>query len=76
MNKIRLVGVAPEAYWLQWVPISNQGVTISRESWEAFRTLLVAFNERNLQVSFVSLSGSVRNWRGLMARHLKGFPLG
>jgi hypothetical protein len=76
IDQIRLVGVAPEAYWLQWVPVSNQGVTVSRESWEAFRTLLLAFNEKNLQVSFVSLSGSVRNWRALMARHLKGFPLG
>lgn len=74
-QKIRLVGVAPECYWLQWMPVSDQGATIRHEAWDAFRRLLnVLRDQQNLPTSFVSLHGSVKNWRSLTAKCLKNFP--
>jgi len=75
-DRIRLVGVAPQAYWSQWVPLSDQGLTVSPEAWSAFRDVLVEFGRRQCPVSFVSIGGSFQSWRRLTARHLKGFPLG
>jgi hypothetical protein len=73
---IRLVGVAPESYWNQWVPLSDNGVTVARDAWDGFRTLLNELAKRQLLVSFVSIRGSWERSAGLTGRHLKGFPLG
>jgi len=76
LTTVRLVGLAPDRYWLQWVPLTARGHAVSAGAWEAFRELLAAIEGEGLQVSFATIRGRVDRWRQMQARVLNQFPLG
>lgn len=74
IEEIRLVAAAPASYWIDWLPVTDKGRTVSRETWESFRLLLAEFANLHLPVSFVSISGHDQNPNGLAVQPLS-FPL-
>ncbi|MBY0527984.1 MAG: hypothetical protein K2R98_31595 [Gemmataceae bacterium] len=76
LTLVRLVGVAPAEYWMDWLPVTPKGLTVSATAWDAFRHLLSALERAQLPTTFVSLVGDPSRPATLKARWLKGFPVG
>ncbi len=74
LNRVPLVAVAPASFWIELLPVSARGKTVTRETWASFQALLVEFEKTTLPVSFVSLSGNELNPGGLVVQPLVGFP--
>lgn len=75
--KIRLVGVAPASYWLDWIPVSSKGVHgLDVNTWRAFSKFLSKLRDNKFPVSFASLSGSPEMPETLSAQTLTHFPDG
>lgn len=72
---VRLVGVAPASYWIDWLPVTAKGRTVSSETWSSFSRLLNELSNHGLPTSFVSLSGEPDNSDSLSAQPLEVFPL-
>jgi hypothetical protein len=75
LDRVPLVAAAPASFWIEWLPVTEKGRTVTRETWESFRLLLSEFETENLPVSFVSISGHDQNIDGLAVQPLVGFPL-
>lgn len=75
LERVPLVAAAPASFWIDWLPVTEKGRTVTRETWESFKTLLSEFEMENLPVSFVSISGHDQNIDGLAVQPLVGFPL-
>jgi hypothetical protein len=75
LRTVRIVGVAPAAYWIDWLPVTAKGLTIKGEAWQAFESLLDGLGKADLPVSFVSISGDVDVPGSLAAQPLKRFPI-
>jgi hypothetical protein len=74
LSTVRLVGIAPVEYWVDWLPITPKGKEVTPSAWEAFRGLLDAFQRENLPTSFVSVDGDPMRPMDLKGRLLKGYP--
>lgn len=74
LEKVPLVAAAPASFWIDWLPVTEKGLTIAPETWESFRALLGEFEKANLTVSFVSISGHDQNIDGLAVQPLVRFP--
>lgn len=68
----QLVGVAPAAYWIDWLPLTAKGKTVERQTWESFFSLVDKFKDEGFPISFVSLSGDPNNPKTLAAQPLPG----
>lgn len=68
--KIRLVGVAPAAYWLDWLPLTDKGHRVTAEDWAWFLRLLNEVENAGYPTSFLSLSGEPSNPESLAAQRL------
>lgn len=75
LERIPLVAAAPASFWIDWLPVTEKGRTVTRETWESFRTLLTEFEKENLPVTFVSISSHDQYTAGLAVQPLVGFPL-
>lgn len=75
LHEVRLVGAAPAGYWLDWLPVTEKGRTISNSTWQSFSSLLDALGSAGLPTSFVSLSGDSDQPDMLAAQPLEHFPL-
>lgn len=75
LSTIRLVGAAPAGYWLDWLPVTAKGLTVTADTWRAFAELLAKFDEAGLPVSFASLSGDIESPESLAVQPLERFPL-
>jgi len=75
LSTVRLVGAAPAGYWIDWLPITAKGLTVTVDAWRAFAELLKKFDEANLPVSFASLSGDIENPESIAVQPLEEFPL-
>lgn len=76
LSTVRLVGVAPREYWLQWLPLSSKGLAIDPATWDAFRRLLDTLAQEDLPVTFAAVVGDLQHPSRLQAGWLKGYPLG
>lgn len=74
LTKVPMVAAAPASFWIDWLPVTEKGQTVTVETWESFRKLLSEFNSAQLPVSFVSISGHDQNVDGLAVQPLVGFP--
>ena len=68
--KIRLVGVAPAAYWLDWLPLTDKGKSVAAEEWKSFLRLLEKVKTAGFPTSFLSLSGEPGQPESLAAQPL------
>jgi hypothetical protein len=75
LERVPLVAAAPASFWIDWLPVTEKGQTVTRETWESFRALLSEFENENLSVSFVSIGGHDQNINSLAVQPLVGFPL-
>lgn len=75
LSTVRLVGAAPASYWIDWLPVTAKGLTVTPDAWRAFSDLLAKFEEAGLPVSFASLSGDIESPESLAAQPLERFPL-
>jgi len=75
LSTVRLVGAAPASYWIDWLPVTAKGLTVTADAWRAFAGLLAKFAEAGLPVSFASLSGDIESPESLAAQPLERFPL-
>ncbi len=75
LHEVRLVGAAPAGYWLDWLPVTEKGRTISNSTWQSFSSLLDALGKAGFPTSFVSLSGDSDQPDTLAAQPLVKFPL-
>lgn len=75
LEAVSLVAAAPASFWIDWLPITEKGRTIRRETWVSFQALLVELEKAKLPVSFVSISGFDQDVTGLAVQPLPGFPL-
>lgn len=75
LSTVRLVGAAPASYWIDWLPITAKGLTVTADAWRAFAELLRKFEEAQLPVSFASLSGDIESPESLAVQPLERFPL-
>lgn len=71
---VPLVAAAPASFWIDWLPVTEKGRKIDRETWASFQGLLVELENAKLPVSFVSISGTDRDVEGLAVQPL-AFPL-
>jgi len=74
LTKVPLVAVAPASFWIDWLPVTEKGKTVTPETWKAFQRLLDGFSGKDMPVSFVSISGHDQNVDGLAVQPLVGFP--
>lgn len=74
LSKVPLVAAAPASFWIDWLRVTNKGLTVTVEAWESFHKLLSEFRRAQLPVSFVSISGHDQNVDGLAVQPLVGFP--
>lgn len=74
LSKVPLVAAAPASFWIDWLRVTNKGLTVTVETWESFQKLLSEFSRAQLPVSFVSISGHDQNVDGLAVQPLVGFP--
>lgn len=75
LREVRLVGAAPASYWIDWLPVTAKGLSVTADAWRAFAQLLHRFEEAGLPVSFASLSGDISTPESLAAQPLERFPL-
>lgn len=71
----RLVGAAPAAYWIDWLPVTEKGSTVAPNDWLRFQNLLDKFKSVGMPVSFVSISGDIDVPGSLAGQPLPKFPL-
>lgn len=69
-DKIRLVGVAPAAYWLDWLPLTDKGKSVKTAEWKSFLSLLEEAENAGYPASFLSLSGEPDHPESLAAQPL------
>jgi len=74
LTRVPLVAAAPASFWIDWLPVTEKGKTVTLETWRAFQRLLSEFEKMELPVSFVSISGHDQNVDGLAVQPLVGFP--
>ncbi|SFJ58482.1 hypothetical protein [Planctomicrobium piriforme] len=74
LERVPLVAVAPASFWIDWLPVTAKGQTVTDETWESFRLLMSEFEKENLPVSFFSVSGHDLDPDGLAIQPLIGFP--
>jgi hypothetical protein len=74
ITKIRLVGAAPASYWLDWMPTTEKGKTVTSETWGDFSTLITELGEKGFPVSFVSINGDHNDSNTISAEPIT-FPL-
>lgn len=74
LQTVPIVAAAPASFWIDWLPVTTKGATVTRETWESFRSLLTAFRSAGLPTSFVSVSGNELDAEGLAVQPLIGFP--
>lgn len=74
LRRVYVLCLAPDNYWLQWLPLSARGRTVSASTWTAFHQLMTAFEQRGILIGFATVSGGPDG--GMAVRRLKGFPLG
>lgn len=74
LELVPLVSAAPASFWIDWLPVTEKGLTVSRETWLSFKSLLEALESENLPVSFVSISGHDQRVDGLAVQPLR-FPV-
>jgi hypothetical protein len=75
LKTVRIVGTAPAAYWIDWLPVTAKGRTVEDAAWQAFERLLGSLKKAGLLASFVSISGDVDVPGSLAAQPLKRFPI-
>jgi hypothetical protein len=75
LSAVRVVGAAPAAYWIDWLPVTPKGLQVRNKAWEAFRLFLEALGKEKLITSFVSIAGDHDRPETLAGQWLKGFPL-
>ena len=75
LAKVRLVGVAPASYWIDWLPVTAKGRRVKSKTWGSFSSLLTALSNEGYPTSFLSLSGDLDAPDTLAAQPLKVFPL-
>lgn len=75
LERVPLVAAAPASFWIDWLPVTEKGRTVTCETWRSFRLLITEFEKENLPVAFVSISGHDLNVDGLAIQPLVGFPL-
>jgi len=75
LSTVRLVGLAPASYWIDWLPVTAKGLKVTPDAWRAFADLLAKFDQAGLPVSFASLSGDIESPESLAAQPLERFPL-
>lgn len=56
LDKVTLIGVAPEAYWRQC--LGNKAGAFPSEAWPPFWKLMDALEERGFDIHFVAIKGS------------------
>ena len=74
LRTVPLVAAAPASFWIDWIPITAKGRTVSLETWGSFKILLELLRQKGLPISFVSISGSDGNFDELGVQPLR-FPL-
>ena len=74
LDLVPLVAAAPASFWIDWLPVTGKGRSVSRESWLCFKSLLDELESNNLPVSFVSISGHDGRIDGLAVQPLQ-FPI-
>lgn len=73
---VPIVGAAPAAYWIDWLPVADKGRSgVSLSDWRLFSALLEAMSHNGFPVSFLSIRGDAGNPHSLAAQPLKNFPL-
>ena len=75
LGEVRLVGVAPASYWIDWLPVTAKGRQVESKTWSSFSSLLTALSNEGYPTSFLSLSGDLDAPDTLAAQPLKVFPL-
>lgn len=71
----RLIGAAPAAYWIDWLPVTQKGSKVASKDWRCFLSLLDKFKSAGMPVSFVSISGDIDVHGSLAVQPLPYFPL-
>lgn len=74
LELVPLVAAAPASFWIDWLPVTEKGLTVTGETWLSFKSLLAELTVMNLPVSFVSISGHDERVDGLAVQPLK-FPV-
>lgn len=74
LETVPLVAAAPASFWIDWLPVTEKGLTVSRETWLSFQSLLTKLQAAKLPVTFVSISGQDQDEPGLAVQPLVGFP--
>lgn len=75
LETVPLVAAAPASFWIDWLPVTEKGRTVTRETWLSFQSLLTKLEAAKLPVKFVSISGHDQDEPGLAVQPLVGFPL-
>lgn len=75
LETVPLVAAAPASFWIDWLPVTEKGKTVTRETWQSFQLLLTELKNQKLPVSFVSISGHDEDDANLAVQPLVGFPL-
>jgi len=74
LTTVPLVAAAPASFWMDWLPVTAKGKTVTGETWNSFRSLLEELNRAMLPVTFLSISGHEQDVEGLAVQPLIGFP--
>ena len=74
LETVPLVAAAPAAFWIDWLPVTPKGKTVSQESWQYFDMLLNEMDKHGLPVSFVSICGHDGAAENLAVQPLEHFP--
>ncbi len=75
LTTVPLVAAAPASFWIDWLPVTKKGSTVSKDTWKSFKALLDELAKEKLPVSFVSISGNYQDINGLAVQPLVDFPL-
>lgn len=73
LETVPLVAAAPASFWLDWLPVTEKGRTVTRETWLSFQSLLTKLQAAKLPVKFVSISGHDHDVDGIAVQPL-AFP--
>jgi hypothetical protein len=75
LDTVPLVAAAPASFWIDWLPVTEKGMTVSPETWKWFKALLDEMRRAGLPASFVSISGFDGLSTELAVQPLVGFPI-
>jgi hypothetical protein len=73
LGTVPLVAAAPASFWIDWLPVTEKGQSVTRETWLSFQALVAELKAQKLPVSFVSISGHDKDTEGLAVQPLD-FP--